>query len=70
MNFGKCVYDHEEEEDWLLVWNDMLNKHKLVREIHDLNSLHHLGKYARHITYVFFLETLFPLHSPLLQIGL
>ncbi|XP_013584280.1 PREDICTED: protein FAR1-RELATED SEQUENCE 5-like [Brassica oleracea var. oleracea] len=30
MDFGKCVYDHEEEEDWLLAWSDMLNKHKLT----------------------------------------
>ncbi|KAJ0235483.1 MULE transposase domain-containing protein [Hirschfeldia incana] len=30
MDFGKCAYDHEEEEDWLLAWNDMLNKHKLT----------------------------------------
>ena len=30
MDFGKCVYDHEEEEDWLLAWSDMLNKHKLA----------------------------------------
>lgn len=30
MDFGKCVYDHEEEEDWLLAWNDMLSKHKLT----------------------------------------
>ncbi|XP_009123544.1 protein FAR1-RELATED SEQUENCE 5-like [Brassica rapa] len=26
----KCVYDHEEEEDWLLAWSDTLNKHKLT----------------------------------------
>ncbi|XP_056862279.1 protein FAR1-RELATED SEQUENCE 5-like [Raphanus sativus] len=30
MDFGKCVYEHEEEEDWLLAWNDMLSKHKLT----------------------------------------
>ncbi|KFK36227.1 hypothetical protein AALP_AA4G094500 [Arabis alpina] len=29
-NFGKCLYDHEEEEDWLLAWNNMLNKHNLT----------------------------------------
>ncbi|KAJ0266925.1 MULE transposase domain-containing protein [Hirschfeldia incana] len=30
MDFGKCVYDNEEEEDWLLAWSDMLKKHKLT----------------------------------------
>lgn len=30
MDFGKYVYDHEEEEDWLLAWSDMLDKHKLT----------------------------------------
>lgn len=29
MDFGKDEYDHE-EEDWLLAWSDMLNKHKLT----------------------------------------
>ncbi|ESQ47733.1 hypothetical protein EUTSA_v10022007mg, partial [Eutrema salsugineum] len=31
-DFGKCVYDHEEEEDWLLAWHDMLKKHKLTED--------------------------------------
>ncbi|ESQ28842.1 hypothetical protein EUTSA_v10019760mg, partial [Eutrema salsugineum] len=31
-DFGKCVYDHEEEEDWLLAWNNMLKKHKLTKD--------------------------------------
>ncbi|KAG7588528.1 Zinc finger PMZ-type, partial [Arabidopsis suecica] len=29
-DFGKCVYDHEEEEDWLLAWSNMLKKHNLI----------------------------------------
>ncbi|CAE6011084.1 unnamed protein product [Arabidopsis arenosa] len=29
-DFGNCVYDHEEEEDWLLAWSNMLNKHNLT----------------------------------------
>ncbi|XP_010418903.1 PREDICTED: protein FAR1-RELATED SEQUENCE 5-like [Camelina sativa] len=30
IDFGKCVYDHEEEEDWLLAWSNMLKKHNLT----------------------------------------
>ncbi|XP_010495230.1 PREDICTED: protein FAR1-RELATED SEQUENCE 5-like [Camelina sativa] len=29
-DFGNCVYDHEEEEDWLLAWSNMLEKHNLT----------------------------------------
>ena len=29
-DFGKCVYDYEEEDDWLLPWNEMLKKHNLM----------------------------------------
>ncbi|XP_019084319.1 PREDICTED: protein FAR-RED ELONGATED HYPOCOTYL 3-like [Camelina sativa] len=32
MDFSKCVYDHEEEQDWLLAWSDMLGKHKLTED--------------------------------------
>ncbi|XP_010507064.1 PREDICTED: protein FAR1-RELATED SEQUENCE 3-like [Camelina sativa] len=32
MDFSKCVYDHEEEQDWLLAWSDMLEKHKLTED--------------------------------------
>jgi len=32
MNFSKCVYDHEEEEDWLLAWSNMLQKHNLTED--------------------------------------
>ncbi|KAK9931764.1 hypothetical protein M0R45_019028 [Rubus argutus] len=28
-DFGKCVYDYEDEEDWLLAWNEMLEMHNL-----------------------------------------
>lgn len=30
MDFGKCVYDHEEEKYWLLAWSKMVNMHKLT----------------------------------------
>ncbi|XP_023633375.1 protein FAR1-RELATED SEQUENCE 5 [Capsella rubella] len=30
MDLSKCVYDHEEEEDWLFAWSDMLKKHNLT----------------------------------------
>ncbi|KAF8079501.1 hypothetical protein N665_1022s0005 [Sinapis alba] len=30
MDLRKCAYDHEGEEDWLLAWSDMLNKHTLT----------------------------------------
>jgi len=32
MDFGKCVYDHEEEEDLLLAWSNMLQKHNLTND--------------------------------------
>lgn len=32
-DFGKCVYDHENEEKWLLAWNDMLQKYNLTSNI-------------------------------------
>ena len=32
MDFSKCVYDYEEEEDWLLAWSNMLQKHNLIED--------------------------------------
>ncbi|KAK2640944.1 hypothetical protein Ddye_022707 [Dipteronia dyeriana] len=29
-DFGKCVYDHEDEEKCLMAWNDMLQKYNLT----------------------------------------
>ncbi|XP_024178689.1 protein FAR1-RELATED SEQUENCE 5-like [Rosa chinensis] len=31
-DFGKCVYDYEDEDDWLLAWNNMLEKHNLKED--------------------------------------
>ena len=29
-DFGKCVYDHENEVEWLSAWSEMLEKHGLT----------------------------------------
>ncbi|KAM5576773.1 protein FAR1-RELATED SEQUENCE 5-like [Rosa sericea] len=31
-DFGKCVYDYEDEDDWLLAWSNMLEKHNLKED--------------------------------------
>ncbi|EOA19148.1 hypothetical protein CARUB_v10007820mg [Capsella rubella] len=47
IDFGKCVYDHEEEVGWLLAWSNMLEKHNL-RENKWLQNVFDAMVYGRH----------------------
>ncbi|KAF8113173.1 hypothetical protein N665_0055s0037, partial [Sinapis alba] len=47
INFGKCVYDHDKEEDWLLAWMDVLNKNKLIENKGLKNLFDYFKRYLR-----------------------
>lgn len=50
-DFGNCVYEHENEDEWLLAWKNMLEKYDLM-DNKWLASLFELrSKWAAHFHY-------------------
>ena len=47
LDFGKCVYDHENEVEWLSAWSEMLEKHGLTENKWLKNLFELREKWAR-----------------------